>query len=133
MNKELMLKLRLWAKSVKVDIYAIWLAGRDPRTPFLVKIFAMIIAAYAVSPIDLIPDFIPVLGYLDDIIIIPLGIILIIKLIPTDVMEEHRENAKKMIARPVSKVAPAIFIVIWITCIVFFINLLWPIIQKSYR
>ena len=76
----------------------------------------MVIAAYAVSPIDLIPDFIPVLGYLDDLIIVPLGIALVVRLIPTEVMEEHREAASKIPARPVSRVAAGLIIAIWIAC-----------------
>ena len=68
-------RLRDWARRMKRDVVALWLAARDPRTPILAKIAAAVVAAYALSPIDLIPDFVPVLGYLDDVIIVPLGII----------------------------------------------------------
>ncbi|WP_441374812.1 YkvA family protein [Acinetobacter lwoffii] len=73
-------RIKQWAKSIKKDILVVWLIAKDKRTPNSVKLLALIIAAYAFSPIDLIPDFIPVLGYLDDIIIVPLGILLVIKL-----------------------------------------------------
>jgi uncharacterized membrane protein YkvA (DUF1232 family) len=72
--------LRLWAKTVERDVIALWLAARDSRTPWYAKLIAAAVAAYALSPIDLIPDFIPVLGYLDDLIIVPLGILLVLKL-----------------------------------------------------
>jgi uncharacterized membrane protein YkvA (DUF1232 family) len=72
-------KLRGWARGIKRDVMALWLAARDPRTPWYAKAVAATVAAYALSPIDLIPDFIPVLGYLDDLIIVPLGIVLAVK------------------------------------------------------
>nr|WP_255434254.1 DUF1232 domain-containing protein [Pantoea sp. WMus005] len=80
------------------------------------KVLALIVAAYAVSPIDLIPDFIPVIGYLDDLIIVPLGIMLVVRLIPPEVMREHRETAAQASERPVSRITAGIFIVIWIVC-----------------
>ncbi len=76
----------------------------------------MVVAAYAVSPIDLIPDFIPVLGYVDDIIIVPLGIMLVVRLIPPEVISEHRETAAKATERPVSRMAAGVFITLWIVC-----------------
>ena len=103
-----------WAKTVKRDVHAVWLAARDPRTPWLAKALALVVAAYAVSPIDLIPDFIPVLGYVDDIIIVPLGIMLVVKLIPPEVMNEHRETCANATERPVSRIAAGVFIGIWI-------------------
>lgn len=81
------------ARAIKREVHAVWLAARDPRTPWFVKALALVAAAYAVSPIDLIPDFIPVLGYVDDIIIVPLGIMLVVKLIPPEVMNKHRRAA----------------------------------------
>ena len=82
-----------WARRIKQDVIALWIAGRDPRTPLAAKILAGAVAAYALSPIDLIPDFIPVLGYLDDIIIVPLGILLVVKLVPAELMAEFRAEA----------------------------------------
>jgi len=99
-----------WARAVRRDVYALWLAGRDPRTPCYAKALALGIAAYALSPIDLIPDFIPVLGYLDDAILLPMAILLAVRLVPADVMAEHRANATAAQGRPVSRMG-AIFIV----------------------
>ena len=93
-------RAKLWAKSIRRDIAALWLAARDPRTPRTVKILAMAIAAYALSPVDLIPDFIPVLGLLDDVLIVPLGILLVLKLMPEGLMQELRERASAMGSYP---------------------------------
>lgn len=79
---------RQWARAIKRDVVALWIAARDPRTPIAAKIVASVVAAYALSPIDLIPDFIPVLGYLDDLVVVPLGILLAVRLIPTALMAE---------------------------------------------
>ena len=82
-----------WARIVKRDAHAIYLASRDPRVPWYAKVLALCVAGYALSPIDLIPDFVPVLGYLDDVIIVPLGILAVVKLIPPEIMAEHRALA----------------------------------------
>jgi uncharacterized membrane protein YkvA (DUF1232 family) len=103
-----------WAHTIKRDVHAVWLAARDPRTPWLAKALALVVAAYAISPIDLIPDFIPVLGYLDDLLIMPLGILLVVRLIPPEVMVEHREAASRATERPVSRLAAGVIIAIWI-------------------
>ncbi|ABB32417.1 membrane protein, putative [Geobacter metallireducens GS-15] len=111
---------RQWARTIKRDVHAVWLAARDPHTPWFAKALALVVAAYAVSPIDLIPDFIPVLGYLDDLVIVPLGILLVVRLIPYEVMAEHREAASKATERPVSRLAAATVITVWIICSLFF-------------
>lgn len=95
-------RLKKWAGMVKRDVHALYLASGDPRVPCYVKILAGAVAAYALSPIDLIPDFIPVLGLLDDAIIIPLGVLLVIRLIPPEVMAEYRRQAAES-GRPVSR------------------------------
>lgn len=87
-------RLKSWAARLKTDTYALYLAGRDPRTPRHVRLLVAAVVAYALSPIDLIPDFIPVLGYLDDLVLVPLGIALAIKMIPSEVLEECREKAR---------------------------------------
>jgi uncharacterized membrane protein YkvA (DUF1232 family) len=102
-----------WARTIKRDAHALYLASRDPRVPWYAKAIAIVVAAYAASPIDLIPDFIPVIGYLDDLIIVPLGIALVIKLIPPEIMAEHRALATAAQDRPVSWVAAAVIIIIW--------------------
>jgi len=108
-----------WARTIRRDAQALYLAARDPRVPWYAKGLAVAIAAYAASPIDLIPDFIPIVGYLDDLIIVPLGIALVIKLIPAEIMAEHRALASAAHDRPVSWTAATIFVVLWIAVIAF--------------
>ena len=117
--------LRDWARAIKRDVVAIWLAGRDPRVPWPVKAPALVVAGYALSPIDLIPDFIPVLGYLDDVLLVPLGILLVIRLLPPALLAEHRASAAAIIERPVSKRGMAVIIVIWIAAAVLAAWLVW--------
>src|SRR3712207_9453511 len=107
--------LRHWARSIKRDVVALWIAARDPRVPWYAKAAAGAVAAYALSPIDLIPDFIPVLGYLDDVIIVPLGILLAMRLIPPALLEEHRCAAmERSQQRPTSYIGAAIILMIWL-------------------
>jgi uncharacterized membrane protein YkvA (DUF1232 family) len=102
---------------LKLDTLAVWYAARDPRTPWYAKALAVLITAYAFSPIDLIPDFIPVLGYLDDLVLIPAGIALAIKWIPTEVMCDAREKAGVESKKPVNWVTGVLIISIWIVVI----------------
>jgi uncharacterized membrane protein YkvA (DUF1232 family) len=106
-------RLRQWARALKRDVIAVWLAARDPRTPATAKWLALWVAAYALSPIDLIPDFIPILGYLDDLILVPLGIALVVRMIPAPLMQEFRAQGEQIAARPVSRVAAACIIAGW--------------------
>ena len=107
-------RLRLWARNLKRDVVALYLAAGDPRVPWYAKAVAAVVAAYALSPIDLIPDFIPLLGYLDDVILLPMGIALAIRLIPPAILEEHRKTATERAAkRPTSGIGAAIIIGIW--------------------
>lgn len=106
-------RLKDWARVIKRDIMALWLAARDPRVPFHAKAVAAAVAAYALSPIDLIPDFIPVLGYLDDLLIVPLGIMLAVRLIPAAALEELRARAAEQ-RRPVSMVGFVIVLLSWL-------------------
>ncbi len=119
-------RVREWARTVKRDVHALYLAGRDPRTPWHVKAFALSIAAYALSPIDLIPDFIPVVGYLDDAIILPLAIMLAVRLVPPDVMAECRTAATRAETRPVSRTGATIVIALWLLSGALFLWWLWP-------
>jgi uncharacterized membrane protein YkvA (DUF1232 family) len=104
------------ARRLKAETYALYLAAKDPRVPWHAKIFAACVVAYALSPIDLIPDFIPVLGYLDDLVLVPLGIALTLKMIPPAVLAECRQRAETTIAqnKPTSWVAAGVIVVIWI-------------------
>lgn len=106
--------LKAWARSLKRDTHAVWLAAHDPRTPWYAKALGLVVAAYALSPIDLIPDFIPVLGLLDDLLIVPLGLWLTLKLIPADVLATHRAAAEVAADRPVSRIAAGAIVLIWI-------------------
>jgi uncharacterized membrane protein YkvA (DUF1232 family) len=110
-------KLKSWARAIKRDVVALYLAARDPRTPWYVKALALLIAGYALSPIDLIPDFIPVLGLLDEAILLPFAIMGVVKLIPATDMARFRAAAEEMEERPRSRVAAAIIILIWIAAI----------------
>ncbi len=116
------------ARHLKTETYALYLAARDPRTPWYAKLLVAGIVAYALSPIDLIPDFVPVLGYLDDLILIPLGVTLAIKLIPGSVLTECRIQAQETFknGKPVSQTAGAVVVVVWILlaalCIVWLVR-----------
>jgi len=112
-------RLREWARVVKRDVHALYLASQDARVPLYAKILAVAVAGYALSPIDLIPDFIPIFGYLDDIIIVPLGILLVVRLIPPEIMAEHRETAAAQ-ERPVSRTAGIVIAVVWTAGAAFF-------------
>jgi len=111
--------LDIWkarARQLKIEVYALYLAYKDTRTPWYARIFAAVVVGYAFSPIDLIPDPIPILGYLDDLVLIPLGAYLAVKMIPAQVMDESRAKAKEVIAQgmPVNKVAAVVIVLIWI-------------------
>jgi uncharacterized membrane protein YkvA (DUF1232 family) len=109
-------RIKRWARALKRDAYAVYLAARNPATPWYVKVLAGVVAAYAFSPIDLIPDFIPVLGYLDDLILVPLGIWLVVSLIPEQAMAAYRAEANEALQRPRgSKLAAIVIIAIWMS------------------
>lgn len=103
------------ARRLKSELYALYFAYRDPRSPAHAKILAALIVGYAFSPIDLIPDFIPVLGYLDDVILVPLGIALAIRMIPAEVLAESRERARNLEDKPVNRTAAAVVVAIWLS------------------
>lgn len=111
-----MQSLKQAARKLKKETYAISLASTDQRVPWYARVFAGVTVAYAFSPIDLIPDFIPILGYLDDLIIVPLGIWLVLKMIPPQVLAECREKAAAEIERgkPINRTAAAVIVAIWI-------------------
>ena len=107
---------RQWARQLKTETFALYLAYKDPRVPWYARLLAVVVVGYAFSPIDLIPDFIPVLGYLDDLVLIPLGVILVIKLIPSDVLSECRQQARATMAqnKPIHRTAAVVIVTIWI-------------------
>ncbi len=106
--------LKRWAGRLKVEVYALYLAYRDPRVPLYARIFAACVVGYAFSPIDLIPDMIPILGYLDDLIVIPLGVAIAIRMIPAEVLEECREKSRSVQDRPVNRVAAVVVVAVWV-------------------
>lgn len=108
------------SSQLKAEVIALFLAYKDPRTPWYAKVFTAIVVGYALSPIDLIPDPIPVLGYLDDLMLIPLGAFLAMKMIPKQVMDESRAKAKEMVKEgmPVNKLAAVVIVLIWIGVVV---------------
>ena len=119
------------AKLLRTEIAALYLASKDPRTPWYAKVLAALIIGYALSPIDLIPDFIPVVGYLDDLIVIPAGIALLIKIIPGDILEECRAKAQSDLLNRKSRnwAAAAIIVFIWLLVVYLALRLIWPLIR----
>ncbi len=123
-------RLRSWARTIGRDVLAVSIAARDPRVPWYAKLLAVMVAAYALSPIDLIPDFIPVLGYLDDLLIVPLGILLVVRLIPPALMKEFRTTAALHAERPSTYAAAATVILLWTVGIGLVVWWLWPRIAR---
>ncbi len=128
--KAVEMNLNSWkqrTKRLKSELFALYLAYKDPRTPWYAKIFAVLILGYALSPIDLIPDFIPVIGYLDDLIIVPAGIALLIKMMPKEVLEECRAKARSqpMSKKPKNWIAAIIIVLVWLLAIYLTLRLLW--------
>ena len=113
--------LKDWAGRLKRDVVALWLAARDPRTPWRAKALAGFVAAYALSPIDLIPDFIPVLGYVDDVLLLPALMWLALRLLPPPVLADCRRQAEAWLAerrdRPVSRAGAVVIVLVWIAVI----------------
>lgn len=118
-------RLRRWARLIKRDVLTLWFACRDPRTPWWFKLLAFGIVAYALSPIDLIPDFIPIIGLLDDAIIVPLGVMILLRLLPREVRISSAERAEVQRSRGkkiVSRTGLAITLLIWLAVIVYFVK-----------
>ncbi|WP_248927052.1 YkvA family protein [Paenibacillus hamazuiensis] len=125
-------KLKSKARSIKQNIYVLYLAYKDPRVPRYAKLFAVCVVAYAFSPIDLIPDFIPVLGYLDDLIIVPLGISLALKMIPEPVLADCRVKAEELRknGKPKNWFTGALFIAVWILAALWIGKLLYGWLKR---
>lgn len=129
----LLARIKRWARGIKRDVVALWIAARDPRVPWYAKAVCAVIAAYALSPIDLIPDFIPVLGYLDEAILLPIAILLAVRLVPPHLMAEFRAEADLRAGRPVSRVAAAFIITLWIAAVILLLWLFWPEPTRDYQ
>ena len=103
-----------WAAALKTDVLVVFFAARDPLAPLLLRLAALAVAAYALSPVDLIPDFIPVLGLLDDLLLVPLGLWLVLRWMPPDVLERARRHAHALLQKPKSWAAAAAVIAVWL-------------------
>jgi uncharacterized membrane protein YkvA (DUF1232 family) len=125
-----MQRLKNWAATLKREVMALWFACRDSRTPWYARVLTMLIVAYALSPIDLIPDFIPVLGYLDELILLPIGIYLVLKLVPADAMADARARAQSWVEsrqpKPRNWIAAAVIVLVWVVVLWAAFLLVWP-------
>ena len=132
--KDSLEKWKLAARRLNAEIYALYLAYRDPRTPLYARIFTACIVGYAFSPIDLIPDFIPILGYLDDLFLIPLGIKVAIGMIPSEVMKDCREKAHTLFpgGKPVSRVAAVIIVLVWLAFAALILSKILRVVQQPF-
>lgn len=117
--------MKLWVHRVRVDAHAVWLAARDPRTPWPARLLGLLVAAYALSPIDLIPDFVPVLGLVDDLLLLPLGVWLFVRLVPEPLFREHRVAAEAASERPVSRGGALLIVSIWLAVAMMIAAHLW--------
>ncbi|WP_179877402.1 YkvA family protein [Bacillus cereus] len=118
-------KMKQWARNLKKQLLVLYLAYRDERVPWYAKLFTMLVVAYAFSPIDLIPDFIPILGYLDDLILVPLGVYLASKLIPKEVLEDCKRKVeeRQTISKPKNWITGIIIITLWILVFVWAVKI----------
>jgi uncharacterized membrane protein YkvA (DUF1232 family) len=127
--------IEIWKKravQLKAEVYALYLAYKDERTPAFARLFAAVVVAYAFSPIDLIPDFIPILGYLDDLVLVPLGIFLALKMIPPEVMSECRIRAAREMAqgKPVNRVAALVIVLVWVGLAALTVLLVFRLVRR---
>jgi uncharacterized membrane protein YkvA (DUF1232 family) len=116
MNLELW---KLWARQLTAQTYALYLAYRHPRTPWYAKVFAALVVGYVFSPIDPIPDFIPGVGLLDEMVVVPIGVLLAAKMTPPDVFEECKEKAREVAEgeKPMSRIAAVVIVAVWLLCV----------------
>lgn len=126
-------QLRDWAKALKRQVMVLWFSCRHPQSPWLPRLLAIAVVAYALSPIDLIPDFIPILGYLDDLILLPLGLWLVIRLMPAQVLDACRQQAleweRDQAPRPVSWGAAVVVMVVWLAVL----GLVWMLASRYWQ
>lgn len=126
-----MASLKERARSLKRDTLAIWIAAKDRRTPWYARALAVLVTAYALSPIDLVPDFIPVLGYLDDLVLIPAGIAATLKLIPTEVMAEARLKVEESLAKPTTWWMTVMILLVWVGLLALIAFLILPLVKNQ--
>ena len=123
-------RIRGWARQLKADTLTLWFCCKHPATPWPAKLLASLVVAYALSPIDLIPDFIPVIGYLDDVILIPIGIYFTLKLVPPPVIEQCRQQARDWLdarqAKPRNYAAAGVIVCLWLAALWWLWNWFYP-------
>lgn len=124
--------LKTWARELKRDVIALWLAARDGRVPWYAKALAAFVAAYALSPIDFIPDFIPIIGYLDDLILVPLGIAAVVRMIPADIMVDLRRQAALVVNRPQSRAAAIAIVLLWMIASAVMVYFAWRAVTGAH-
>jgi uncharacterized membrane protein YkvA (DUF1232 family) len=114
-----------WARQLSAQTYALYLAYRHPKTPWYGKVFAALIVGYVFSPIEPIPDFIPVVGLLDEMVVVPIGVLIAAKMIPPDAMQECQEKAREVAEgeKPVSRVAAVVVVAVWLLCVTLAVSL----------
>jgi uncharacterized membrane protein YkvA (DUF1232 family) len=122
--------LKQWSRNVRRDAYVVGLIARDRRVPWHAKALAILVAGYALSPVDLIPDFIPVVGFVDDVILVPLGILAVIKLVPPEILREHREHAERAIDLPKSRIGGIVLLCLWLGVVGFSGWLAWKFLRR---
>lgn len=113
-----------WARRLRFQVLSLYYACKDPRMPWYASLFIVIIVGYAFSPIDLIPDFVPILGYLDDFLLLPLGVALAIRMIPSAVMEEAVAKAASSAEKPESLAAAAVIIILWLFVLLWMVSII---------
>ncbi|MCS7286897.1 MAG: DUF1232 domain-containing protein [Anaerolineae bacterium] len=125
-------KLKNWAHSLEREAYALYVAARDPRVPWYARVFLSLVVAYTFSPIDLIPDFVPFLGHLDDLVLVPLGVVLALKMIPSEVMVEARHRSEELMQREglTSRAGAILVIALWLVIVIF---IAWSIVLLFKR
>jgi uncharacterized membrane protein YkvA (DUF1232 family) len=123
----LMKRAKAASHRLRRDAHMLWIAARDGRTPLPAKIVAGFVAAYALSPIDLIPDFVPIFGLLDELVIVPLGLMLAIRMVPAALMDEFRAQADTAVERPVSRAGAIVILLLWATVATFLALQLWAL------
>lgn len=124
-RKRVALTLKARLRALRVSAHAVWIGARDPQTPLPARIFGLFVAGYALSPIDLIPDFVPILGLLDDLIIVPLGVWLFIRMIPKEAHRRHLAQAEAAAEKPISRAGAAAIVTIWLVAALWLVSLFW--------
>lgn len=123
-------RLKRWSRNVRRDLYAVALIARDRRVPWYTKTLALVVGGYALSPLDVIPDFIPVIGFVDDVILVPLGILAVLKLVPPEILREHRAHAERAMGLPKSRIGGIVLLCLWLAAAGFSAWFAWRFLRR---